>query len=272
MLTLTEFRFATVSDLFRYKHQGFELPAFPGYTSDQWGIKAHNRPWMEEAGAFAEGQKVIEVGGGYSSLPAYVARKYGLEAWIGDDFGESSGQSESWTKWGDPRDLPNLWLDVKYVFKPLGEFLPEYPDRYFDRVFSVSTLEHISWDKMYAVLRDMHRILAPGGRELHSIDVRFWRYPRVLVDSVFERLSMRLGINAFIHKIASPTWLWLQAISRSGVDVSGLTAKNFPYSDGLLEKETLVESYDVVYRFYRPRNSCKPYVPSASLLVVIEDI
>ncbi|MEO0339959.1 MAG: DUF882 domain-containing protein, partial [Bacteroidota bacterium] len=26
---------------------GFELDAFPGYTNDQWGIKAHNRPWIE---------------------------------------------------------------------------------------------------------------------------------------------------------------------------------------------------------------------------------
>ena len=272
MLALTQFRFATVAELFRYKHEGFELRPFPGYTPDQWGIKAHNRPWIEEAGAISAGQKIIEVGGGYSSLPAYLARKYGTETWVGDDFGESSGQSESWTRWGDPRDLPNVWPDVKYVFKPLGEFLPEYPDGYFDRVFSVSTLEHIAWDKAHAVLRDMHRILASRGTELHSVDIKSAGYRRLLVDSLFERLSMRLGMNAFTHGRPTPTWLWLQAISGSGVNVSRVSAKSFPYLDSLLDPETLLESYDVVFRFYPPNDSCKPYAPSASLLIVIEDV
>ena len=272
MLALTQYRFATVSELFRYKHEGFELPEFPGYTPDQWGIKAHNRPWIEEAGAFTEAQRIIEVGGGYSSLPAYLARKCGTETWVGDDFGESSGQADSWTRWGNPRDLPSIWSDVRYVFKPLGEFLPEYPDDYFDRVFSVSTLEHIPWEKIDAVLGDMHRILAPGGRELHSVDIGSTGYRRLLVDSMLERLSMGLGINAFVHGRVTPTWRWLQAFSRSGVDISRVTAKSFPYLDNLLDKETLLESYDVVFRFYPPNDSSKAYVPSASLLIVIEDV
>ena len=63
MLVLTDVHLATVDELFRYKSRGFELERFPGYTPDQWGIKAHNRPWIEEAGDFAKGQRIIEVGG-----------------------------------------------------------------------------------------------------------------------------------------------------------------------------------------------------------------
>lgn len=67
MLMLTHAAMATVDELFRYKSEGSILDDFPGYTHDQWGIKAHNRPGIEEAGQFAKGQKVIEVGGGIVS-------------------------------------------------------------------------------------------------------------------------------------------------------------------------------------------------------------
>lgn len=252
MLTLTDFRFAKVSELFRYKQQNFELPSFPGYSLDQWGIKAHNRPWIEEAGAFGNGQKIIEVGGAYSTLPIYLAKKYNLEAWIGDDFGESSGDFESWTRWGNPHDLPNHWQEMHYVFKPFGEFSKEYPDSYFNRVFSVSTLEHIPWEKMTAVLKDMHRILAPGGIELHTIDITPRKYRGIFIASIIEHLSITLGIDMFRGRLKnlSVTWNWLQMIAKSGVDISIINSNNYPWLDKLLCKETLFESYDVVYRFY----------------------
>ena len=40
----------------------------------------------------------------------------------------------------------------------------------------------------------------------------------------------------------------------------------------LFDRKLLVESPDVVYKFYPPNNSPKLYSPSASLLVVIEDV
>jgi len=47
MLVLTSCTLATVEQLFRYKKKGLQLEEFPGSTRDQWGIKAHNRPWIE---------------------------------------------------------------------------------------------------------------------------------------------------------------------------------------------------------------------------------
>jgi hypothetical protein len=40
----------------------------------------------------------------------------------------------------------------------------------------------------------------------------------------------------------------------------------------LLDRSTLVESPDVVYRFYPPNDAPKQYAPAASLLLVIEDL
>src|SRR3990167_7197296 len=102
MLTLTSAFFAKTEELLRYKDNGFKLKSFPGYTFDQWGIKAHNRPWVEEVGKFKKNEKIIEVGGAYSTFPRYLNEKYGVEAWIGDDFGGRSGE-KFWKRWGDPK-------------------------------------------------------------------------------------------------------------------------------------------------------------------------
>ncbi len=272
MLTLTDFRYATVSELFHFKEHGFDLPPFPGYTNDQWGIKAHNRPWIEENGAFKAGQKIIEVGGAYSTLPIYLANKYNLEAWIGDDFGESSGNFESW---GDPFKLPEMHSNINYIFKPFGKFSNDFPESYFDRVFSVSTLEHIPFDKILPVFKDMHRVLAKGGIELHTIDIHPRNYKNILMAYFFEHVSIKLKFGQLLNsfdKIVSPTWQWLQIIKKSGVDISRFLNNNYPYLDKLLTKDVLFESYDVIYRFYPPNNTAKIYSPSASLLVVIQDV
>ena len=179
MLVLRSATLATVEELFRYKDSGFELEEVPGYTQDQWEIKAHNRPWIDEFGSF-KNQRVMEVGGAYSLLPKYLGDRYGVEPWIGDDFGARSGEA-IWSRWGDPMELPAKYPSVRYVFEPMGRFSDEYPDEYFDCIFSVSTLEHIPRDQRLDVFKDMHRCLKPGGFERHSIDIQVGTPARVLL-------------------------------------------------------------------------------------------
>src|SRR5690606_25192991 len=158
MLTIEKAYLATVDELFRYKSKPLELKPFPGYSPDQWGIKAHNRPWIVENGNFSKGQKVIEVGGAYSSLTSYLAKKYEVEAWVGDEFGMKSEET-IWSRWGNPNELGPKYDNVKYVLKNFGSFSEDYPDNYFDCIFSVSTLEHIPKDNRLAVIKDMNRCL-----------------------------------------------------------------------------------------------------------------
>lgn len=267
MLVLTHATLATVDELFRYKSQGFRLNDFPGYTPDQWGIKAHNRPWIEESGQFAKGQRVIEVGAGYSLLPKYLAEKYEVEAWIGDDFGMSS-EELLWSRWGNPLDLPRKYPSVKYVFKRFGSFSSDYSDAYFDRIFSVSTLEHIPVDCRLAVLKDMHRCLKPDGRELHTIDIATLAPRENLKAGLKHGLIDKLPLlNTIVKKHSSEIGNWMEIIKASGV---GIVAP-IPNPMQLLDRRILVESPDVVYRFYPPNDAPKPYRPSASLLLIIED-
>jgi len=261
MLVLTHLSLATVDQLFRYKAAGFTLPPFPGYSDDQWGIKAHNRPWIEAAGRFAPGQRVIEVGGAYSTLPLYLGQKYGLEPWVGDDFGAAEGEA-LWARWGNPRELPARFPAVRYVFEPFGRYSPAYPSASFDRVFSVSTLEHIPKAAIVDVMRDMHRCLRPGGLELHSIDIS--PSPRVHLAGAALYAASRASGRPL--RLLNSVHSWLRIFELSGVRV----AARAPGLAQLLDRRTLVESPDVVYRFYPPAGAPKPYQPGASLLALIE--
>jgi len=261
MLYLKHISLATIDELFQYKKKGFNLAPFPGYSDDQWGIKAHNRPWIEEKGFFSEGQKIIEVGGGYSLLPEYLAERYSLEAWIGDDFGMST-DSSIWSRWGNPHDLVIKYPDVNYVFKNFGIFSTDFPDNYFDRIFTVSTLEHIPDNQILMVLMDMHRCLQPGGLELHTIDINIPTTRKTLFHSVTDRVPL---LTSVFPSLRSEIANWVFKFRESGVKVG----VNYPNSAKLLKRSTLVESADVVFRFYPPNNEPKKYSPAASLLVII---
>lgn len=262
MLILTQASLATVNELFRYKANNFSLRPFPGYSDDQWGIKAHNRPWVAETVNLTQGMKVIEVGGAYSTLPRFLAEQYSVEAWVGDDFGIEDDET-LWSRWGDPRRLPELHPQVTYIYERFGKFSLSYPDEYFDCIFSVSTLEHVPYSERESVINDMHRCLRPGGIQLHTIDIGVGSPRDVILDAVVEKCPW---IQKVIKRRPSEISAWVTLLQHTGVTIQA----NIPSSLKLLDRSILVESPDVVYRFYPPNNAPKSYNPSASFLMVIE--
>ncbi len=264
MLTLTHASFATIEELFQYKFEGFALEPFPGYTPDQWGIKAHNRPWIAAAGEFTEGQRVLEVGGAYSLLLEHLALNCGVESWVVDDFGTKSDEL-FWARWSDPHEYAAQHPNIRYVFERLGDKGSTLPEHHFHRIISVSTLEHVPEAARTAVFKEAHKLLAPGGIELHTIDIAVERPARVIADGVLDWLT-----PLWLHRLHFPSEIrkWISHVADSGVKV----ATTIPNSWALLDRRTLVESPDVVFRFYPPNDAPKEYHPSASLLLVIQDL
>ena len=263
LLKLTSVTLATTEQLFQYKAENFALEPFPGYTDDQWGIKAHNRPWVESVGDFKPGERAVEVGGAYSLFPKYLADKHGVESWIADDFGADEGE-EMWARWGDPKLLPAKYPSVNYIFSTLGQFDKQLPDDHFDCIYSISTLEHIPLEQRLAVFQDMNRCLKPGGRQLHTIDLST-RWDRLLVSSLVDLVPFAKQIS---WRGQSEIRSWMKIIEKSGVEIEAKPVTPLR----LFDRRILVESPDVVYRFYPPNGQPKLYAPNASLLIVIEDI
>jgi hypothetical protein len=252
---------ATVDALFAYKKRGLKLQPFPGYTDDQWGIKAHNRPWIDARGRFVKGEKIAEVGGAYSRLPEYLAESYGTESWIIDDFGAYSNETAMWARWGNPDDWIRGHPTVRYCRHPLGFNRTEIPDAYFDCVFSVSTLEHIAPNLWPSVIKDMLRITKVGGRQLHSIDIPWYPAGKTAIWHARGLLPLDLGLRDH------PLRTWKRAFRKAGVVIES----NWPSLFTLHDRRVLMESADVVYRFYPPCNEPKPYPAGGfSLLVELE--
>lgn len=257
--TLTRAEFATVQQLFTYKERGFSLKPFPGYSDDQWGIKAHNRPWIDSTGAFQRGERIVEIGGAYSLLPEYLAEKYGVESWIIDDFGGYSKETEIWQRWGNPDEWIRQHPGVRYVKKPMGFFDPEIPDNYFDCVFSVSTLEHIPEKLWPAVIKDMLRITKPGGRHLHAIDIPYYPVRR----SMFWWLWSLVPGGSLLR--AHPLDVWKRALKEADVEISS----SWPSKGFAFDRSLLIESADVVFRFYPPCNQVKQF-PFGGFSLLVE--
>jgi SAM-dependent methyltransferase len=259
--TLSSAKFATVAELFEYKRRGQPLKPFPGYSDDQWGIKAHNRPWIEATGTFRAGERIAEVGGAYSLLPEYLAERYGTESWIIDDFGAYSRETGLWQRWGDPDDWIKAHPTVHYVRKPMGFFAAEIPDNHFDCVFSVSTLEHVPEHLWSAVIKDMVRITKPGGRQLHSIDIPCYGNRRALAWYLLSRIPGASRLRQH------PLTKWRRAFVDAGVAIPG----RWPGVEYVWDRSLLIESPDVVFRCYPPTNQPKPFPAGGfSLLVQLE--
>lgn len=254
---------AKVDELFEYKKKAYTFLPFPGYDENQWGIKAHNRPWVIENGDFKPEMKIIEVGGAYSTLPLYLSNKFKVDAWVGDDFGQYNNETQIWSRWGNPKDLPEKNKPVKYIYQPFGIFSNEYKEKYFDRIFSVSTLEHIPDKLRLNVFKDINRCLKPGGKILHTIDVST-PFQKIIKEVIYEKIPFSQYLSKFRTEINS----WINLFSESGVEIE----TKIPNAYQLLDRSVLVESPDVVYRFYPPNNEPKAYSPNASLLIKIESV
>lgn len=73
-----------------------------------------------------------------------------------------------------PLDIPEN-TPYKIIPNYIGAFDKQLPDDYFDLVFSISVLEHINEDQsvLLNIIKDIERVLKPGGLSVHCIDCRF---------------------------------------------------------------------------------------------------
>ncbi len=107
--------------------------------------------------------RILDIGGGNSRILSAFANSH--ECWNIDKL-EGLGNGPQ-----DVGCIPYYRLVRDYM----GNFNPALPDNYFDLVFSISALEHTpeNQDTFFSILKDINRVLKPGGFSLHLFDVRF---------------------------------------------------------------------------------------------------
>lgn len=163
MYEVIELSLADTPRLFRY--------SLDRVFGADFALKGFDYPWVLRSRNWSKGERVLDVGAAYSPLPAHIARTYGCEVWAVDDFGQE-GDDPFWTRGRDPADLIDANPEVRYVRERVGDpTRSSLPERYFDCIYSVSTLEHIPPREVRSVWRHMDRLLRPGGEMMHAVDI-----------------------------------------------------------------------------------------------------
>jgi len=133
------------------------------------------------------GSKLLEIGGGFSRVLSFFQNIH--ECWCLDKF-EGIGNG--------PRQLPPTH-NYKIVQNYIGAYDANLPSQYFDLVFSISVVEHINVpeEDCLNIVKDIDRVLKPGGYNLHCIDCRF--RPNSLAD-ISQRKLAKFMINYYGYK------------------------------------------------------------------------
>ena len=144
-----------------------------GVYGTQFNLKGFAYPWVLTSREWSGGERVLDVGAGYSELPMHIAGHLGCETWIADDFGQSV-DDPFWRRRRDPEEHTRAHPEVRFVRERLGNPVQSsLPEAYFDVVYSISTLEHVPVSLLPAVWAHMALLVRPGGEMLHAVDIPF---------------------------------------------------------------------------------------------------
>ena len=146
------FAFLSKEDVFEWIESGAAV-------REEFGLKAFQDLFILDALKASNGERLLEMGGGWSRVANILAKKNTVVN--ADKFDGADG---------GPSRTP-LRRREKIVRTYLGDMSAELEPQSFDAVYSISVLEHIAPKMLDRVVEDIDRVLKSGGRTIHAIDV-----------------------------------------------------------------------------------------------------
>ena len=138
-----------------------------GYCDKKsWFLKGIQDAFIVSQLRTSTGLRICEIGGGNSRVLRRLAPK---NTCVNVDKFEGGGNG--------PQDIDEI-PGVETVRSYMGDFDSTLEDGSFDVVFSISVLEHVPDEALGDCFADMARILKPGGRMLHAIDLYVHEKPQ----------------------------------------------------------------------------------------------
>lgn len=96
--------------------------------------------------------------------------------------------------------------EAKLVLADLREKLP-FPDNYFDKIASNNTLYILPKEKQLDVLKELYRILKPGGKIVLANLKKGWKSGKIYISGIKKNLKKEGGYSTFLKiiKMIIPT-------------------------------------------------------------------
>lgn len=127
-------------------------------------------PWAYYASALEPGMNVLDIGGGFSGFP-FVLSKMGMNVVNVDpilDYGplkHYNSEPEKIFRYMNSAFSANVQLKRTTLKEA------KLPDESFDRIYSISALEHIPSNEIQSIMKEVYRILKPNGLAIFTIDL-----------------------------------------------------------------------------------------------------
>lgn len=129
--------------------------------------RAIEYPWVFRELQVRRSDRVMDIGSGTSIFPLYVQATTGATVHC-MDFDSSVFRLEGYAR---KCGLGDALRDEKLVIRQFDAFPLPYADGYFDRLSCISTIEHSPNDSDTDCMRELVRMVKPGGRLVFSVPI-----------------------------------------------------------------------------------------------------
>jgi len=155
---MEEIAFATVREFHRFADD------YPEVTKLNEDLKSFQRPWCVDRllRALPKGGRILEIGADKCDLVPFL-RSRGFEITVIDVYDHFGGGT------GTYEIVSTRFPDMPIVRGFMHEDR-SLPANYFDAVYSCSVIEHIPLEHLDATVKQIERVLKPGGVSIHAID------------------------------------------------------------------------------------------------------
>lgn len=167
-------------------------------------------PWCFFATPLEPGMRVLEIGAGASGFQFLLA-DYGLDVTSVDPLINPSEQVD-WIF--SAKEFNHLNQSFGGKVKFIQNFLQnaKLNSNHYDRIFSISAIEHIPPDDAIPLVQEIERLLKPGGSFITTIDLFLDCYP--FENQVYNQYGANISIRSLIEqsglkiKIGNPAELY----------------------------------------------------------------
>ncbi len=189
-----------------------ELPAWMMRLIGPFGFqgnspsRAFEYPWCFFCTPLSPGMRAVDIGAGASGFQFVLAER-GLEVTSIDPLIDTEGSHWVFSPSAHEKLQKAFGVTLQFVPKYLHE--AELQSDSYDRVFSISVMEHASAEMIARTSKEIGRILKPGGLFVATVDLFLGCYPFT------DKISNKWGSNVSIRDLVDASGMELVQGNRS---------------------------------------------------------